>query len=313
MPPTCGLGFSERVFWIFEGVTAREGVPFPQLRHEIDEVTKTIYPDIKFEQKKPSSKPSAPKDLPESAAEEGTKKLYLDDYSLLQNTASILDVQAIDDGKYRLILNQSCLYPGGGGQDPDLGVISWDGGKLDLTQVSKDKSGVVYHDGVLQGSLPKVGDEVECKVDAQRRMLNSRLHCAGHLIDYALQKIGKDWEPGRGSHYPGRSFVEYKGEFNPQEVETLSTRIAEILAGLSKMGGPIKSTRVPSGEAHQHSKYIPQAIINAYKNVHVAQYPDGFEICCGGTHLTDVSQLGEVKITKIKKKDGNIRVSYDVD
>jgi lysyl-tRNA synthetase class 2 len=48
MPPACGLGFSERVFWIFEGVSAREGVPFPQLRHEIDEGTKAIYPDIKF-------------------------------------------------------------------------------------------------------------------------------------------------------------------------------------------------------------------------------------------------------------------------
>lgn len=48
MPPTCGMGFSERVFWIFEGVTAREGVPFPQLRSEIDEVTKSIYPNIKL-------------------------------------------------------------------------------------------------------------------------------------------------------------------------------------------------------------------------------------------------------------------------
>lgn len=49
MPPACGLGFSERVFWIFEGVTAREGVPFPQLRVDYDEVTRSIYPDIKFE------------------------------------------------------------------------------------------------------------------------------------------------------------------------------------------------------------------------------------------------------------------------
>jgi lysyl-tRNA synthetase class 2 len=48
MPPTCGLGFSERVFWIFEGVTAREGVPFPQMRHEIDSVTRSIYPDIEL-------------------------------------------------------------------------------------------------------------------------------------------------------------------------------------------------------------------------------------------------------------------------
>lgn len=48
MPPACGLGFSERVFWIFEGVTAREGVPFPQMRHEIDETTKAIYPEVKL-------------------------------------------------------------------------------------------------------------------------------------------------------------------------------------------------------------------------------------------------------------------------
>lgn len=43
MPPTLGYGHSERVFWFLENVPAREGVPFPQLRHEIDSVTKNIY------------------------------------------------------------------------------------------------------------------------------------------------------------------------------------------------------------------------------------------------------------------------------
>jgi len=43
MPATCGYGHSERLFWLLEGVTAREGVPFPQMRHEISEVTKSIY------------------------------------------------------------------------------------------------------------------------------------------------------------------------------------------------------------------------------------------------------------------------------
>ncbi len=45
MPPACGWGYSERVFWMFEGVSAREGVPFPQMRLEIDETTKKIYPE----------------------------------------------------------------------------------------------------------------------------------------------------------------------------------------------------------------------------------------------------------------------------
>lgn len=48
MPPACGWSYSERYFWVLEGVTAREGVPFPQLRSEVDEVTKKIYPKIKF-------------------------------------------------------------------------------------------------------------------------------------------------------------------------------------------------------------------------------------------------------------------------
>ena len=46
MPPACGFGYSERVFWSLEGVSAREGVPFPQLRREIDETTREIYHEI---------------------------------------------------------------------------------------------------------------------------------------------------------------------------------------------------------------------------------------------------------------------------
>ncbi len=43
MPPACGWGHSERVFWFFENVTAKEGVPFPQLKMELDNVTKELY------------------------------------------------------------------------------------------------------------------------------------------------------------------------------------------------------------------------------------------------------------------------------
>jgi len=46
MPPACGFGWSERIFWSLEGVTAREGVTFPQLRHEIDPTTKATYPEL---------------------------------------------------------------------------------------------------------------------------------------------------------------------------------------------------------------------------------------------------------------------------
>jgi lysyl-tRNA synthetase class 2 len=45
MPPTSGLGYSERLFWFMEDITGREGTFFPQMRNEIDSSTKKIYGD----------------------------------------------------------------------------------------------------------------------------------------------------------------------------------------------------------------------------------------------------------------------------
>lgn len=49
MPPACGWSYSERFFWMLEGVSAREGVPFPQLRTELDQTTREIYADVKLD------------------------------------------------------------------------------------------------------------------------------------------------------------------------------------------------------------------------------------------------------------------------
>ncbi len=51
MPPATGWSYSERYFWALESVSAREGVIFPQLRAEINETTKTIYPDVNWKDK----------------------------------------------------------------------------------------------------------------------------------------------------------------------------------------------------------------------------------------------------------------------
>jgi lysyl-tRNA synthetase class 2 len=314
MPPACGWGNSERVFWIFEGVTAREGVPFPQLRSEYDSTTRDLYPQVTFESELPIKKEvTAPVNLadkPISAAVEGTKKLYLEDFSLLECDGKVVEATMQEGETATVILDQTCAYPGGGGQACDLGELTWDGGKLLLTEVSKDKGGVVRHAGQLTGELPVEDQLVHVAVAAERRQLNSRLHCVGHLLDYAVKKAGKNWKAGKGAHYPHMSFVDYDGEYDSEEVETLLPRIQEELNAVIRKGGAVGIKSVPSSEAHNYSDYIPEAILAKYQNVHLATYPDNFNVCCGGTHVSDVSEIGDVIITKIKKRDGHIRVSY---
>lgn len=48
MPPTSGYGQSERIFWFLEDITAREGTFFPQLKNEVDKITKEIYSNVVF-------------------------------------------------------------------------------------------------------------------------------------------------------------------------------------------------------------------------------------------------------------------------
>jgi lysyl-tRNA synthetase class 2 len=311
MPPACGWGYSERVFWIFEGVTAREGVPFPQLRTEYDSTTREIYPEVRLDTPmqavKSTVKPAASK--PVSAVEEGTKKLYLTDFSLLECDGQVVSSETLE-GETTIILDQTCLYPGGGGQAHDMGVLNWDGGMLQVTEVSKDSEGVVRHRGILTGELPQNNVQVHCTVEPARRLLNSRLHCVGHLLDYAVKKAGKNWRSGKGAHYPHMSFVDYDGEYNPEEAESLARQVEETINEFTRKGGAVGIQVVPAEEAHNYSEYLPQAVVEKYQDVHLATYPDGFTICCGGTHVSDVSQIGDMKVTRIKKKDGHIRISY---
>jgi lysyl-tRNA synthetase class 2 len=70
MPPVSGYGQSERVFWFFEDVSAREGTLFPLMRQHLDPMTKKIYGDIIREEKPADEATVEP--LAESAAAEVT-------------------------------------------------------------------------------------------------------------------------------------------------------------------------------------------------------------------------------------------------
>jgi len=39
----------------------------------------------------------------------------------------------------------------------------------------------------------------------------------------------------------------------------------------------------------------------------------GSECPCGGTHVKDISHIGRILINKVKKKKGNIKVSYTLE
>jgi Ser-tRNA(Ala) deacylase AlaX len=238
-----------------------------------------------------------------------TKLLYLEDFDVVSCDATVVDVKPAGDGRTSVILDQTCFYPRGGGQDWDTGVIKSGRNEFKVEEVRLDETGTVHHIGPA-GSELKTGDSVQCQADTERRAINTRLHSAGHLIDMATNKLRPDWVPVRGGHYPHMSFVEYQVGDEMAD-ENFVKQVQEEVNALSQSNYENQLHFIPKEEMGQYYPHVPDNI-PTNKPARIVLYSDNFGIPCGGTHVKRVNEIGAITITKAKVKKGLAKVSYAV-
>jgi Ser-tRNA(Ala) deacylase AlaX len=232
----------------------------------------------------------------------------MEDFNVTQATAKVVEVAEFE-GKTVVVLDQTCFYPKGGGQDFDLGTIS--SGETSFTVESVFfVDGEVKHIGAFTGASLNVGDEVSCQVDQERRLLNTKLHSAGHVVDMAVRSLGWDWIPGKGAHYPHMSFVEYSGVLDPEAKEQQKQELQATVSQLIAKGSNNTIAFMSPEEMAEHGTVLPEHLPKG-KPTRAVLYDD-FAVPCGGTHVKNINDIGEIIVTKIKNKDGNIRVSYSL-
>lgn len=208
-----------------------------------------------------------------------TKLLYFTDPSL----ASLVTVQSCtpyDDTCYRVALDATPFHPQGGGQLTDVG---W----LDDAEVLN----VVMEDGDIAHYVdrPLPLGTVQAKVHASERLMNSRLHSAGHVIGHLMERMG--WKTLKACHYP------------------LEARMIFVSA---------EKIDIPRVDQLQH--WCDQAI-QQNASCHIAVDEQGYRLisfehlgqyACSGTHVQTLSDIGQIVIRKIKMKKDELKVSYDV-
>lgn len=234
-----------------------------------------------------------------------TRLLYLEDFNVISAEATVQDQKKTEDGRGATILDQTCFYPRGGGQDWDTGTIT---GRSTFTveEVRLYEDGVVWHIGC--GDLEK-GEKVSCQVNRERRDINTRLHSAGHLLDMAASTIYPDWVPGKGAHYPHMSFVEYQGELDDPEKAKQS--IEKKIAELQDKGTDNTLKFMNIDELKKVCRHVPE-YLPTNKPTRVVLYGD-FGVPCGGTHIKNIADIGKIEVTKVKSKKGITKVSYCVE
>ncbi len=89
-------------------------------------------------------------------------------------------------------LDKTAFYHLGGGQPADNGIICWDGGKVQVTDVRKKNR--IRH--FVDGELPEVGDAVEGKIDWERRYSHMRMHTSQPLVSAVVNELHGDDKVG---------------------------------------------------------------------------------------------------------------------
>lgn len=240
-----------------------------------------------------------------------TELLYMQDFDVEQCSAVVQSVALTEDGRTDITLDQTCFYARGGGQDWDKGVIISDNVRFQVEEVRLDETGNVHHIGMFEQGVFESGQTVDCEVDKNRRAINTRLHSGGHIIDMAIDSLGLDWIASKGQHYVDLSALEYSGTWNPEKAEELRLAIEAKANELVESKMDNKIVFMPVDEMHTVCKHVPDNIPRN-KPGRVVMYGENFGIPCGGTHVKNLEQIGEVKIPKLKEKKGIIRLSYAV-
>ena len=240
-----------------------------------------------------------------------TKLLYLEQFDLLETDAVIIKFLRENEREVA-ILDQTVFYPQGGGQPYDQGRIESSDAVFRVEE-TRFIDGAVKHIGSFERGSFEIGEMVHCFVDRERRELLSRIHSVGHLVDRAVFDLGLGWIPGKGFHYPDGPYDEYKGSLEGVDREKIRMDIERLCNEYVQRGGKTELLFMDREEMKTKCYYVPDYSDEKESRARIVVH-QGFYMPCGGTPVSDLSEIGHVIIRKVKPNGSEtIRVGYDVE
>lgn len=267
-----------------------------------------------------------------------TKITAIHPFSALPEPNRLIFKDASDTDHHIIVTEKTIFHPQGGGQPSDVGTITRaaagnnSGPVFDVLAVRMDAvhDGQVLHFGRFSSNTPTSssgaeqqeetlfapGDEVTQAIDADKRLLYSRLHTAGHVLGAAVRKTCMAEVAGfdelKASHFPDAAACEFAGLIEGKWKEPIQKQVDEYVA--AGMAVEIDWWDEEDFRRHGLERLIPDRSLappgEKFRVVNIV----GAEVYpCGGTHVDSTDLCGVTKVKKISRSKGQSRVSYTVE
>ncbi|WP_242258497.1 alanine--tRNA ligase [Streptococcus thoraltensis] len=205
--------------------------------------------------------------------------------------------EVVSEGQALLVFDKTPFYAEMGGQVADHGVIKNDKGDIvaKVTDVQKAPNGQALHTVDVLASL-STGTSYSLEIDTDRRFSVEKNHTATHLLHAALHNIIGEHATQAGS-LNEESFLRFDfthfEAVTPEELRQLETQVNEQIwnaIAVKTVETDVDTAKEMGAMALFGEKYG--------KVVRVVTIGDYSVELCGGTHVSNTSEIGLFKIVK---------------
>lgn len=226
-----------------------------------------------------------------------TARLYLDRDDSFEAEASVV---AVRDSA--VAFDRTCFYPGGGGQPPDEGSVSFHNGTtLDIVSVNTDADEIIWHVGTESLPPDLVGQRAKLVVNRARRLALTRYHTVLHVLNTIVLRDYGGWITGAqiATDY---SRIDFRiDSFSPALCADLERKVNTILAG----DHGVNAYYLPEAEFRLRDDLLRTLEVKPpihNGRVRVVEIV-GFDAqACGGTHVSAISEVGTFSIVRTENK-----------
>jgi misacylated tRNA(Ala) deacylase len=211
-----------------------------------------------------------------------------------------LETRVLDARPGAVVLEQSPYHPGGGGQLPDRGSLTWASGEVTVTG-SEVTDGRVWH--LLAAAVEPAG-VVQATVDPAFRALQTELHTAAHVLNALV------FQRFRGALITGAQLNDdgtARMDFDLPDVDNDRLRALEpALNDVVRQDLPVRFSYVAADALATEPGLIRCRSVapppSADGSVRVVEIVGLDRQACGGTHLTSTGRSRALRILKIDNK-----------
>lgn len=194
-----------------------------------------------------------------------------------------------------IVLDSTTFYAEGGGQCGDAGQIIGEASVIQVNDCRKLPNGAFLHMAeVVEGSL-KVGEKVSTKVDSEARYAAAANHSATHLLHAALKKVLGTHVNQKGSLVtPTRLRFDFAHDAPVTQEEILAIEALVNAQVFEQHDVTAKIMALDEAKAAGAEALFGEKYGSEVRTVSMSDF--SFELC-GGTHVSNTSEIGLFKIT----------------